>query len=245
MFADKEPGVLPKWAFVCLTDSPKDGCKKEHEVKRNEAEDFKTKTADGGLIIAAYKGETLEPAIPAHIGGVKITGIGEEAFAWRGLTGVAIPSGVASIADRAFAGNRLTGVTIPSGVASIGQFAFFCNELSSLALPAGLLSIAWGAFAENHLTSATFGDGLISIGGGAFAGNRLTNIAFPPSIASVGRFAFFCNELKNIAVGAGVKIDAHAVDRDFAAFYDDNGRKAGVYANAGGVWRIQTERRKK
>jgi hypothetical protein len=44
------------------------------------------------------------------------------------------------------------------------------------------------------------------------------------------------NQLSSITMPANVRISADAIDNGFAAFYDNNGKKAGTYIHVGGKW---------
>ena len=72
-------------------------------------------------------------AIPGTLGGLTVTGIGEEAFKGCGaLTGAAIPDSVESIGKGAFEGSGLTDARIPVGVLDIGEGVFAgCEALTT------------------------------------------------------------------------------------------------------------------
>ena len=69
--------------------------------------------------------------IPATIGGVAVTSIGDFAFKDNNLTSVTIPNSVTSIGVGAFSQNGLTGVTIGNSVTNIGQDAFYKDSTSN------------------------------------------------------------------------------------------------------------------
>ena len=97
--------------------------------------------------------------IPASLGGLPVTSIGDYAFYYcAGLTSVVIPSSVTSIGWHAFQGcSGLTSVTIPASVTSIGSSAFSgCNGLTSVTIPNSVTEIGDSAFYEcSGLTSVT------------------------------------------------------------------------------------------
>lgn len=91
--------------------------------------------------------------IPSHIDGTIVWGIGEKAFARKGLTSVTIPAETTDIADYAFYGNNLTSVNLPSTTLGIGTQSFAYNRISSVSIPSGIDGIGEGAFDGNCLTS--------------------------------------------------------------------------------------------
>jgi len=85
--------------------------------------------------ITRYIGTGGNVEIPAEIGGVTVTAIGEEAFfGCQNLIKVTIPNGVTAIGVEAFANcQNLTEVKIPSSVTTIGEYAFVsCQKLTAL-----------------------------------------------------------------------------------------------------------------
>lgn len=130
--------------------------------------------------------------IPATIGGVSVTGIGDRAFeGCTGLTGVTIPDSVTSIGGDAFSGCAgLTSLTIPESVTSIGYEAFLgCSGLKT-AGPMGSgcdFQFGWtreipaGAFVDlPALTSVTIPAGVIAIEDNFAANYALTAINIDP-----------------------------------------------------------------
>ncbi len=80
---------------------------------------------DSKGVITNHLGVCGDVTIPAEIGGVKVTGIGEGVFANCSLKKVVIPNGVKSIGARAFANcTSLTFATIPVSVTEINDSAF-------------------------------------------------------------------------------------------------------------------------
>ena len=102
-------------------------------------------------------------------------------------------------------------------------------------------SIGDWAFAECNITSAVIPFGVVSIGEGAFYRNRLNSITIPGSVTSIREHAFHLNELSQIVLGANVSINGSAFDNDFAAFYNENGSRAGTYTFRDGSWSVDFE----
>ncbi len=137
---------------------------------------FTFDSATGTIIDYNIDGGT-DVIIPAMIGGVAVTHIGENAFKpSRGgkdgftdqLTSVVIPDNVTSIGNAAFAYNNLTSVVIPESVTSIGDYAFSRNQLILVRIPSGVLHLSEGAFEDNPVTEVYISYGLMSIDINAF-----------------------------------------------------------------------------
>lgn len=119
------------------------------------------KQDDGTLVISSYKGTATEVEIPAMIGKVAVTAIGEDAFSassWgrkatnyetrKKITSVIVPEGVKEIGDTAFIDcESLVSLQLPSSLKKIGKAAFrSCKNLKTVSLPKGVKSIATNAF---------------------------------------------------------------------------------------------------
>ena len=124
------------------------------------------------VMITEYKGSDSNVVIPAYIGNIPVTTIGEYAFSnCTSLTSVTIPDSVTSIDNSAFTNCiSLTSVTIPDSVTSIGSWAFSsCKNLTSIVIPDSITTISLGTFHKcTSLTSITIPDNVTSIGSDAF-----------------------------------------------------------------------------
>jgi uncharacterized protein (TIGR02145 family) len=181
-------------------------------------------------------------------------------FSNNQLTDVIIPDGAARIHSSAFLRNNLTNVVIPKSVTYIGRDAFAVNQLTDITIPAGVKIIDGYAFWNNQLTNVVISNGVVTIGSEAFGKNRLADIVIPPSVTNIGPKAFADNPLTGVTIGANVKLYRHtydeehemwntedegaAINEEFDAFYNDHGRKAGVYTFADGKWRFEGATRK-
>jgi hypothetical protein len=121
---------------------------------QNAASDFEI---DANGTITKYVGWGTTVVIPETINGVRVTAIGDKAFASSDLASVTIPRGVRSIGGGAFNNNKLTKVAIPDSVTYIGYEAFSRNQLISVAIPGNGVTIGNWAFANNPITSITLG----------------------------------------------------------------------------------------
>ncbi len=133
--------------------------------------------------------------IPATIGGLPVTKIGNNAFDYCAkITYVTIPSGVTVVDDRAFRNCKsLYGISIPDTVTSIGYQAFLqCSSLLSVRLPEGLKQIEDGAFRGcESLESVYIPASVTQIGSGCFNQcYNLKNVTLPKSVSKIGEYAF-------------------------------------------------------
>lgn len=171
--------------------------------------------ADNTLTITGC-GWTGPITLPAQIGGLSITAIGDSAFFNNSAPSITMPAGITSIGDLAFYGaSNLTGVTIPSGVTNIGSFAFYgCSGLTSITIPQNVTAIGNATFSYcTNLSTVAIPAGVASVGELAFYGcSNLPNIVIPDGVTNIGDQAFGgCLGLTNVyfqgnapAVGSSV-----------------------------------------
>ncbi len=181
--------------------------------------------------ITGYSGSPSEVIIPSTINGVRVTGIGNNAFdncdslasisipdsvvgignyafnCCRGLTSISIPNSVTRISDYAFFGCwNLLSISIPDSVTRIGDSAFYgCSSLTSIDLPESVINIGNYAFYGCSLNSIIIPDGVRSIGDSAFYNCiSLTSINIPDSITYIGDNAFGWCGITSISIPQGV-----------------------------------------
>ena len=114
--------------------------------------------SDETLTVMGYSGtNTPKVSIPDTTNGLPITGIGNYAFYYSGLTKVVIGANVTSIGDYAFCASfNLTNVIIGNNVTSIGFVAFSeCLSLASVTIGNNVTNIGEAAFFGCGLTSVT------------------------------------------------------------------------------------------
>ncbi len=89
-----------------------------------------------------------EVQVPARIGGLPVTRLGEALFKKAGLTRLTLPEGLREIGDDACSSCvSLESVALPASLRHIGKGAFLgCKSLREISLPEGLESIGDGAF---------------------------------------------------------------------------------------------------
>lgn len=113
---------------------------------------FSTKTIDDGtLCITNYKGAESSVNIPAQIGGIAVSAIGDHAFS---------PEKKGRNLEQAKFCLRITDVTIPDGIEKISRGAFSgCKNLSNIILPESINKIGADAFANcnklEHVNAAS------------------------------------------------------------------------------------------
>jgi hypothetical protein len=169
----------------------------------DDESDFRIAVLDGGksAVITEYVGNKQIVNIPPRIGGIPITGIGEEYSSWEEV--------IKDVEEGKYAFARIkkiTSVTIPRGVTYIGVGAFAdCTSLTSVTIPASVASIRDGAFnncssltsitvdSQNHEYSSTEGvlfnknrTVLIEYP----SGKQERNYTIPSSVTSIGDWAF-------------------------------------------------------
>jgi hypothetical protein len=164
---------------------------------------------DGNHSCAVSPMPTGDVSIPATLGGVKVTGIGPEAFNHcKELASVTIPEGVTHLEWHAFdACSGLESVSLPSSLKDIGFAAFGgCISLKSVTIPNGVRSIAADAFNGClKVKSLVIPESVTHIGDRAFcAWQELESVAIPSGVVNIGKGVFLaCNSLKRIYVDSG------------------------------------------
>jgi hypothetical protein len=185
---------------------------------QNAASDF---TIDINGVITKYNGWDTAVVIPETINGIRVTAIGERAFAFTDLTSVTIPRGVTSIGRRAFSFSKLTSITVDNqnpAYSSVDGILFNKNKTvlityperkqgTSYTIPSSVTSIGEYAFYNcRSLTSITIPASVTSVGERAFSSfESLISITIPSSVTSIGRYAFYeCKSLTSITIPSGV-----------------------------------------
>ncbi|MGD1084119.1 MAG: leucine-rich repeat domain-containing protein [Verrucomicrobiota bacterium] len=143
----------------------------------------------GSNTIAAYSGTNAEVIIPATLAGLRVSGIGTEAFVTN---------------------DTLTNVTISGGVSSIGTSAFEdCVSIASVTIPGTITNMGVDAFAGcTSLASLTISNGVPSIGEDAFYDCvSLASVTIPASVTNIQEDAFEdCSTLTNVFFTGGPPI---------------------------------------
>ena len=180
---------------------------------------FRYKLINDGKEICITKGKISEETVevPAKIGDIPVTEIGDAAFYnfehkdKNMVKKIVLPDTIKKIDKSAFADNeKLTDINIPSSVTSIGDNAFeVCTSLEKITLPENLKTIGAQAFIHNK---------------------SLTNVTIPASVTTIGDKAFaYCgtitgNENFFIYCTAGTAGEKYAIDNKI----DHSTQSAGV-----------------
>ena len=162
------------------------------------------------LRIIGYKGEiTLHDiVIPAEIGGIEVTEIGQKAFYFNNtIKSVTIPATVTLVDEFAFTGcSYLESVTIAEGVESIGSSAFLdCVALKEITLPQSLKELGDFAFKGcSSLTKANIPSGITRIGEALFwECSSLKSVSGLEGVIEIDSFAFNdCKKLESLTIPA-------------------------------------------
>ncbi len=155
-------------------------------------------------VITKYLGDKSYVVIPATVGGVRVTGIGDSCFANSTVKSVFVAAGVTYIGARAFENcSYLSNVSFVNGTTvTIGDLAFQnCPSLTSIILPV-VTSIGQSAFGNcSALASVTFAEGSQKIGAYCFSNCKaLSSVTIPSSVNNIGQDIFFGCDIGKVTV---------------------------------------------
>ena len=174
---------------------------------------------DGTCTITAYTGSGGDVVIPGTIDGLRVCGVGSDAF--NGLSNLTSVTSSVNIGEWAFSGcENLIRVTLLSGVSNIGYGAFsYCSRLTEVTISDTVSNIEEQAFVGcSSLVSLTVDTNsafLSSTNGVLFDKEQTTIIQFPGGIADnytipdgvtcIGNYAFaYCSGLTNVTIPGSV-----------------------------------------
>jgi hypothetical protein len=169
--------------------------------------DYETNADGKSVTVTGYLGEEKEITIPATLGGLPVTAIGDGAFTGSKLTGVTVPESVTVIGSRAFDSCQwLRTLNLPEKLTSVGSYAFRSTGLHSVTLPEGITELPEGTFMKSRINEITLPQSLKTIGNKAFANcGSLETVNMPQKLEGIGEEAFLeCNRLKEIVIPEGV-----------------------------------------
>lgn len=111
--------------------------------------------------------------IPESVSGLKVVGIGGEAFLnFVYLENVTLPNTIEIICNRAF---------------------MYCYSLEEIDIPGSVKEICDSAFSNTGIKKVGFSEGLEAIGDAAFLGHNIETITIPNSLRYIGQDAFWGN----------------------------------------------------
>ncbi len=114
--------------------------------------------SDGNATVLSYSGTAEELTIPAAANGYQVTAIGPGAFQGNNtLKTIVLSEGIQTIGNNAFAYAGITKITLPEGLTSIGDSAFYnCNFIRQYIFPSTLEKIGNYAFQYSQSLSEVF-----------------------------------------------------------------------------------------
>lgn len=157
-----------------------------------------------------YNYDTTNIEIPSSVGGLPVTAVAAEAFAYHEeIESIVIPKGVTTIGSHAFIEcPSLSSVTLPSTLKEIGNASFFnCGSIEQITLPSGLEKIGEDAFYYcESLKTITIPASVTEVGRWAFEQcMSLTKVVWN-STADVTQLVFCnCENLSSVTLAAGVE----------------------------------------
>src|ERR1700728_406751 len=166
--------------------------------------DYVTNADGTGLTITGYSPSGPDAVIiPATIGALPVTSIGENAFeGLYDLTSVTIPYGVTNLGEEAFDSCfNMTNVTTPDSVISIGYGAFGASGLTIATIPGSVTNIAYAACAScASLTNITISYGVPYIVSNMFSGcANLARAVISGTVTNIEEYAFDgCSKLTQV-----------------------------------------------
>ncbi len=157
--------------------------------------DFEWTDKDGKAVITKYVGTSKDVTVPETIGGLTVTEIGSQAFAFVGIEKIKLPDTIEKIGEGAFWQNYFTSFEIPPKVTEIAANTFRgCHLLKDINLHNGIKSIGDFAFQDcNALTKIVIPKSVKTLGDAVFYSCRgLKSVVIPESITEIPLYTFFC-----------------------------------------------------
>ena len=149
---------------------------------------------------------------------------------------------VTVIDDNVFNNTSISGVTLPKYLKHIGVGAFASCKITQVIIPDSVEYIGHVAFQNNNLIKVTLGSGITAIEPLTFRKNKLEEITIPENIKTIGAGAFHENEIEMVKISADVTITDNTsfgvYGESFKAYYDAQGKSAGLYLYSGDTWGI-------
>lgn len=134
--------------------------------------------------------------------------IGDETFAWSGVTEVTMPQSLEYLGSTFWNCRSLKTVTLNDGLKEIGA-AFLDTSIEKLRIPSSVVKIGsemcWGCNLLREVSFAEIGK-VKYIGDRAFRSTRIKNIEIPDTVEYIGKEAFYyCSSLSSVILPSGLK----------------------------------------
>lgn len=134
--------------------------------------------------------------------------IGDETFAWSGVTEVTMPQSLEYLGSAFWNCRSLKTVTLNDGLKEIGA-AFLDTSIEKLRIPSSVVKIGsemcWGCNLLREVSFAEIGK-VKYIGDRAFRSTRIKNIEIPDTVEYIGKEAFYyCSSLSSVILPSGLK----------------------------------------
>ena len=138
-----------------------------------------------GVVITQYIGNESQVIIPTHIDGMRVVGVGKEAF---------------------YQNKEIKTVRFEEGTCRIGEWAFAeCDQLCEVDFPISLKMIDESAFYGCPLDIVNLPPCLRKIGHSAFEETKIRELVLPDSLVILGDWAFLdCGELESVKISDGI-----------------------------------------
>ena len=166
-------------------------------------------TTDQTVVIVKYYGNDPEVTVPSEINGMKVTAIGEKAFAFLSkVVSVKLPDTITDIGYGAFACcSALVTVNLPQSLKSIEDFAFYaCHNILEASFPTSLTKIGSYAFSNcQSLTHLSLPATVTEIGDNAFYGAGITSLELEEGIETIGKYVFASTDLQSVTMLSTMK----------------------------------------
>lgn len=170
--------------------------------------DFTYEETETGVKLTSYTGTETFVEIPAKIGDMPVTSIGDACFQGHPLVAVKLPDSVEELGFNVFSYvTTLVKVELGSGLRFMQDGVFEgCSALSEIELPNGLETIGRRAFAMTAIKEINLPETLTFLSSGVFVmAGSLETVTVPGSVGVLNRQVFStCTSLREVYIGEGI-----------------------------------------
>lgn len=185
-------------------------CGSDITASADEEGDFSyTQLLEDTCKITRYNGQSTNLEIPETLGGLTVTGIGDNAFSNnKNLEHIVLPETLVTIGSCAFANcYALEEIILPDSVTSIDHSAFDqCHGLKSIKFSSNLHELKYDTFNNTGVTNLTIPNSVKQIGGErvfANCANLKTLVIEGSPYIGVDAF-YYCQALETVVLEPGV-----------------------------------------